>query len=323
MRCRRALRGAVSVAVALQLFAAVPSVALAKDTVAFTIKDVRVTESSGLARDLPANLYWTANDSGGTGTAYGVNAKGRVVGTLNFRAEPVDVEAVAVYKNRLYLGDIGDNDAKRDEVTVYAFNDARANGLTVGYRAYDFTYPDGAHDAETLLVSPRGRLLIVTKGKRGGIYRAPKVPSRTETNQLKRVGDAPALVTDGTFLPDGKQIALLGYTSVRVIDAKTYAKVATAKIPSQPQAESLAVSLDGQSLLVGSEGRRSKVYAMPVPGTATPTPSATAAADRQDTPDVDEDSGAGQKGRGTWLALGLAAFVAVVAGGVVGLVRKR
>lgn len=324
MRCSRALRRAGSLLAAAALMLAVPAVATAKDTVAFTIKDVRVVESSGLARDLPANLYWTANDSGSTGIAYGVNAKGKVVGSLNFRASPVDVEAVAVHENRLYLGDIGDNTADRSKITVYAFNDARANGLTVGYQAYDFRYPDGAHDAETLLVNPKGRLFIVTKGRKGGIYAAPKNPSRQSTNELERVGTAPALVTDGTFLPGGKQIALLSYTSVEVVDAKTYAKVAVAAIPKQKQAESLTVSLDGTSLLVGSEGKKSKVYAMAVPGNETPSPNPSATDDQGSDPDVDDsDADSGSSSRGTYLALGLAGVVALVAGGVVALVRRR
>ena len=46
--------------------------------------------------------------------------------------------------------------------------------------------------------------------------------------------------------------------------------MASAPIPDQPQAESLTLSLDERSLLVGSEGKKSKVYSMPVPSDATP-----------------------------------------------------
>jgi hypothetical protein len=327
MSVRRALQSSGAIVVALALCGLFPSIAAAKATVAFTIKDERVVESSGLARDTVAGLYWTVNDSGASGAAYGVQPNGKVRGSLNYLAQPEDVEAVAFHDDRLYLGDIGDNDEKRDFVRVYFFNHPRANGLTVDYRAYDFRYPNGSHDAETLLVNGKGRLFIVTKADKGGIYAAPKKPSRDGVNDLKRVGSAPAVITDGTFLPGDKQIALLSYDSVRVIDADTYKSVATAKIPRQPQAESITVSLDGQSLLVGSEGKKSKVYAMPVPGseTSTPTPTPSGAPDQSDPGDVpDEDAGpnAGQSNAGTFLAVGLAGFVAVVAGVVVALVRK-
>ena len=327
MSVRRALQSAGAIVVALALCGVFPSIAAAKATVAFTIKDERVIESSGLARDTVAGLYWTVNDSGASGAAYGVQPNGKVRGSLNYLAQPEDVEAVAFHDDRLYLGDIGDNDEKRDFVRVYFFNHPRANGLTVDYRAYDFRYPNGSHDAETLLVNGKGRLFIVTKADKGGIYAAPKKPSRDGVNDLKRVGSAPAVITDGTFLPGDKQIALLSYDSVRVIDADTYKTVATARIPRQPQAESMTVSLDAESLLVGSEGKRSKVYEMPVPGAKTPTPTPTPSdnpgqTDPGDVPDEDTEPSAGQSNAGTFLAVGLAGFVAIVAGVVVALVRK-
>ena len=302
---------------------------------AFAIKERRITESSGLAADPANGVYWTVNDSGDAGVVYGLEPDGSLRGTLNFRASPIDVEAVAVDGNRLYVADIGDNNASRDMVSVYFLTNPRASGLTVTYNSYDFRYPDGAHDAETLLVGPDGRLLIVTKGAKGGIYQAAQAPSRSGTNVLRRVGDAPALVTDGVFLPGGTQIALLTYGSVEVIDAASYAKVSSTPIPSQPQAESLAVSLDGTGLLVGSEGRNSRVYALPLPGSptdpsaqpsaeATPDPTATGAPDGDgEDADVEDEAAPSAGSRGTLLAVGLAAVVAVVAGVVVAVAGKR
>jgi hypothetical protein len=93
--CSRALRRVGILLLAGLFFAIIPGVAAAEDTVAFTIKDARITESSGLAVDSAGNIYWTVNDSGDRGVAYGLGLDGKVQGTLNFRAQPVDVEAVA------------------------------------------------------------------------------------------------------------------------------------------------------------------------------------------------------------------------------------
>jgi hypothetical protein len=321
MRLRRALRRVGLLLVGAALCMIVPGLAAAEDTVAFTIKDARITESSGLAVDPAGNIYWTVNDSGDRGVAYGIGLDGKVQGSLNFRAQPVDVEAVAVHEDRLYVGDIGDNNGRRSFVRVFYFNNPRANGLTVTYHAYDFRYPDGPQNAETLLVNDSGRLFIVTKGQDGAIYAAPRKPDRQGVNELKRVGAAPSEVTDGTFLPGGDKIALLTYSSVSVIDASTYEVLASSPIPHQPQAESLTQSLDEQSLLVGSEGKKSKVYAIPVPSAATPTP--TPSEEPQSETDVPDDrSDAIQNQKGTLLALGIAAFVALVAGTVVALVHK-
>jgi hypothetical protein len=241
------------------------------------------------------------------------------------------VEAVAVQGNRLYVADIGDNEALRRQVSVYFLTNPRPSGLTVTYNSFDFRYPDGAHDAETLLVDGSGRLTIVTKGARGGVYQAPAQPSRTGVNELRKVGDAPALVTDGVFLPGDRQIALLTYGSVVVLDASTYAQVSSTPIPRQPQAESLAVNLAGDGLLVGSEGRDSAVYALPLPegsaGSPSATPSPTASAETTAAAQTGQDDSADAaapdpRGRGTYLALGLAALVALVAGVVVAAVRR-
>jgi hypothetical protein len=301
--------------------AIVPGVAASEDTVAFTINDTRITESSGLAVDPGGSLYWTVNDSGDRGVAYGIGLDGTVQGTLNFRGKPKDVEAVAVYGDQLYVADIGDNTGQRSSVRVFSFTNPRANGLTVTYQAYDFRYPNGPHDAETLLVDESGRLFIVTKGRKAGIYEAPASPKRTGVNELEKVGSAPSNVTDGTFLPGGERIALLTDSSVQVIDANNYQVVVSAPIPEQPQAESLTLSLDQTSLLIGSEGKKSKVYSVPVPNDASPTPTPSDNSDGES--DVPENqANSWQSRRGTLLALGLAGFVALVAGTVVALVRK-
>ena len=159
----------------------------------------------------------------------------------------------------------------------------------MSYHAYSFRYPDGPHNAETLLVNDSGRLFIVTKGQEAAVYAAPSKPDRQGVNKLKKVGTAPSGVTDGTFLPSGDKIALLTYGSVVVIDASTYEVLASFPIPHQPKAGSLTLSLDEKSLLVGPKGKKSKVYTVPVPGEASPTPTPSASEDPGTDTDVPKD----------------------------------
>jgi len=292
---------------------------LAQATVAFTIKDGRILSLSGLARDVNAGLYWTANESGDRGVVYGLSTTGAVQGTLNYRTQPVDVEGLAVVGDTLYVGDIGDRTKSRSFVTVYRFDNPRATGLTVTYRSYDFEFSDGAKNAETLLVTDSGRILLVTAGKDSAIYAGPPQPSRQGVNRLRKVADAPPDITDGAFLPGGKQIALRSNTAAYVLDATSYETVASAELRTQPEGKSLAVSLDGESLLLGSQGRNAKVYSIPVPTKATPTPSAGPSQPLDG--EGEEPAGVGR--RGTMLALGLAALVAIVAGVVAGTIRDR
>ncbi|SDU80241.1 hypothetical protein SAMN04488544_0144 [Microlunatus sagamiharensis] len=322
MRRRAALRGTAAAAVALGLAVVFPVTAGAAGKVAFTIKDSRITENSGMARDTTNKVYWTVNDSGAPGVVYGVDSSGKVKGTLRFNAFPVDAEAVAWRKDRLYVGDIGDNDEKRKTIRVYYFDDPKPDNQVRTYRAYDFRYPDGAHDAETLLVTPAGVLYVATKEAQGGLYRAPEKPSRDGVNKLTRIKDVPATLTDGVILPGGKEIAYLTYGKLLVVNGTSGQVVASEDITDVAQAEALTLSLDGRSLLVGGEGKNTKVVSMAVPGAAaSPSPSASSDPGSDEDP---EDTAAVPvaRQRGTYLAVGLAGVVAVVAGVVVAVVRR-
>jgi len=317
-RVRRALSGFLVIMAAVLLIGLLPSTAVAQATIAFTIKDPRIVSPAGLAGDTNAELYWTANRTGDQSLIYGLTNSGTVTGTFNYRARPVDVAGLAMVGDTLYVGDIGDRNGSRNFVTVYLFDNPRASGLTVTYRAYDFRFPDGPRNAETLLVSEAGRILLVTKDNdQGTIYAGPRSSSPLGMNRLTRVGTAPANVTDGVFLPGSEQFVLRTNTAVYLMDAANYRTLATVELPSQPPGNAVAVGLDGESLLLGSTGRNAKVYSIPIPtepvtATATPSPE----------PEEEEDETA-LSGRGTLLAIGLAAVVAIVAGVVVGVIRDR
>ncbi|TDD12943.1 hypothetical protein E1218_35160, partial [Kribbella turkmenica] len=254
----------------------------------FTIRDERIEESSGLAKSQRfEGIYWTMNDSGDRARVFGIDTTGKVRMVLSFKAEVRDVEAVAVDRDgTIYIADIGDNKANRDRVEIYTIPEPdRLGDANVSYHRYDFTYPDGAHDAETLLVEPgTNQLYIVTKSTKGGaIYAAPPAPSRQGTNELTKLASAPAgAFTDGTFLPDGQRVVLRTMTGVTTVTwGESPALVATATV-SASQGESVAVGPSGDTVLVGSEGANSAVYQLPVPakkaaatppaGTATPKP---------------------------------------------------
>ena len=124
-------------------------------------------------------------------------------------------------------------------------------------------------------------------------------------------------------MPGGERIALLSYTAITVIDAKSYERVAKVATPKQRQPESMTVSLDDDTtLLVGSEGSRSKVYSLTAPGTETSTPTPSPEADPGDEPTEEPATASRLRNVGTVLALTIAGFVGVVAGLVVALVRR-
>ena len=128
-------------------------------------------EASGLvaSRVTPGRL-WSHNDSGKP-EIFALDAKGTVTGRVSLTGAALeDWEAMASAPcgndTCLYIGDIGDNDGKRREITLYRVPEpAKAAGTAQVDGVFRASYPDGAHDAETLLAAPDGTLYIVTKGR--------------------------------------------------------------------------------------------------------------------------------------------------------------
>jgi hypothetical protein len=242
----------------------------------FRLQDPSIDESSGLAVSLRhRGVVWTHNDGGTEARVFALDRNGRTRAIITLRGiDPFDPEALAPGRGAqgepvLFLADIGDNRQMRSDVSVFRFAEpARVADQAVAADWFRLRYPDGAHDAEALLVDPRdGRLWIATKDLlSGGLYRAPVRMSTQGPNLLERVAEVPGLVTDGAFLPDGRFV-LRSYVTAYVF--RSPGKVeAEAALPPQEQGESLAI--DSDALLVGSEGPGAPVYAVAVPRASAP-----------------------------------------------------
>jgi hypothetical protein len=198
-------------------------------TVTGTVASPEATELSGLvASRRHRGVLWAHNDSGDRPRVFGLRADGSVVANVAVTgAEAVDWEDLALGPlpgggDALYLADIGDNGAARPSVDVYRVPEP-APGTTATAPAVRFRlhYPDGAHDAETLLVDPRGGrgLTIVTKSftGRSGVYVARAPVAGGETT-LRRAGSldlgAGGAATAGSVSADGRIVAVRTYSTV-------------------------------------------------------------------------------------------------------------
>ena len=192
-----------------------------------------------------------------------------------------------------------------------------------------FSYPDGPHDTEAMLVDGDGRFTFVTKGPDGGvIFQAPATVSSSEPNPLTEVGEAPQYVTDGTVLADGRMI-LKSYVAVFQVDPATHEIVASAATPPLKQGESVTEPLAGRGLLIGTEGQDSEVLRVPVPTelgrVPTITPSASAPASPSTNPSGASTAQpqAGENGNQQLLLFGGAGLVLIAGAGVAVAVRFR
>ncbi|MYW67998.1 WD40 repeat domain-containing protein [Streptomyces sp. SID8379] len=276
----RSYLGAAGAAVVLALGAVVPAAAADSPSVGssgFTLQDPRITESSGLAASRAhPGIYWTHNDSDDGAFLFAVDGRtGKTVATITLTGvgAPRDVEAISVGPDgNLYVGDIGDNlGGKWDHVWIYKLPEPKKLvDQTVRATQYVVKYADGPRNAEALMVHPKtGRVYIIEKGEDGGgLYEGPSTLDPSATNTFRRIGDIDLWATDAAFSPDGEQLAVRGYfggVAYSWNDGKPK-RQGQLSVPMQPQGESVTYTLDGRTLLYGSEGRGSSVQPVEVEG---------------------------------------------------------
>lgn len=144
----------------------------------------RLHENSGLVQRQSGG-YWAIADSGSAPVLYAIDPQGVIVTSHRFKIpENIDWEDIASDReNRLFIGDIGDNHARRKELNVVEVELSEKGRPKVSAR-YRFRYPKAPaslvnnRDAEGL-VFLSGHLYLFTK-RRGDtasvIYRFTAAP---------------------------------------------------------------------------------------------------------------------------------------------------
>jgi hypothetical protein len=327
----------------------VPSVALGTVTapaataaddrqVVCRVDDDRLVEISGItwSRRHPGT-YWMLNDSGGGPYLYAVDgatcrtqARIRIAGIgardLEALATGVDPDGRPV----LWVGDIGDNLDSWPSVRLHAVREpARLVDQEVGSTTYEFTFPDGGTNAESILADPeRARVWVVTKGLASGdVWRVPLSTGRVTT--AVRVGDAGGLTTDAAMSPDGTRFVIRDYLRAQLyaapVSAAALENPTRISLPLQQLGEAVTFTADGTALLVASERER-ELWRVALPAPATPEPSASPSstaspgATAEPSPPATEAPAAGG-GTSPW-KLGLAGLAVAAAVGV-GIVAAR
>lgn len=255
------------------------------------IVDPDVTESSGLAASkCQPDVIWTHNDSGDDAFIYGISQTGAPLGTWRVPgAQNIDWEDIAEYKDKsgrcfIYIGEIGDNGLKMKEHVIYRVREPvvplgdpvsskKGASMTETPELLRFSYPDGAHNAETLMVDPKtGDIYIVTKRQSGsaGVYRLRPEFSGVRTHQAEKIADISVpsipngLVTGGDISPDGQRMILCDYVSgyeyklpigSGQFDDIWKQQPEIVDLGNRPVGEAVCYSADGNSIYATSEGK--------------------------------------------------------------------
>ncbi|WP_436531201.1 hypothetical protein [Actinoplanes sp. HUAS TT8] len=265
------------------------------------IDDKRLDELSGLVAT--ADGYVTVNDGADEAShrkIFYLTKNCSVRRTVSYPSRPRDTEDLQLGRDgTLWVGDIGDNGASRDTIALWKLAPGSSKpGL------FRLSYPDGAHNAEALLIAPDGTPIIVTKTPgAAGIYVLSGPLKASGTTKLKLAGSVSVpitatsnpfsfagrlVITGAATSPDGSRVVLRTYadafeydvTGGDVVAALTSGTPRQIPLPDEPQGESVAYTVDGTALLTVSEGSKPSLlrYPLPSPPTSTSSPSAAAPA---------------------------------------------
>lgn len=266
----------------------VPGVVIPKEvTETFTdrmergiVEDTLINEASGLvASQNNAQTLWTHNDSGDDARLFLIGMKdGSNQG--EFQLEGIqnrDWEDIALGvdprdgKNYVYVAEIGDNEAKYDTKYIYRFPEPTISSNTPmrevipkeQIETITFQYPDGARDAEALLIDENGDIYVISKREAEvGIYRASYPVSTSETITLKKLGTLPVtsvvagdVSSAGVLLKTYTDIYLWEKTAAGVSIEELLTQNSPVKLPytREVQGESIAWDTDGKGYFTLSE----------------------------------------------------------------------
>lgn len=255
------------------------------------LQDKRINESSGLARSLrEPGVFWTHNDSASDPCVYAIDqngktrAKVRLLNAVNFDWEDIASANSQDGTPQLYVADIGDNLFMRASIQVYQIPEpvlpksADKEVLSAEPQIWHGQYPDGHHNAETLLVHPHTRrIYIVTKSEQeeSAVYAFPEKLTADRPMKLEKIADLrfpqrqfigkrphdACQTTAGSFSADGSRLAISTYSFIYEWRIKSDESLVEAlkkptrliEIPLIPQLEAICYDADGKTLWFTSE----------------------------------------------------------------------
>ena len=252
------------------------------------LQDSRLNEVSGLVVSSKSDdLIWVHNDSGDEGRIFLINKKGATQAVYIFADQVIDCEAIAIGSSanglkEIFVGDIGDNDNERDFISIYKFPEPNINTksnkeiIIKKVEELKFKYPDGARDAECLMIDPIDqKIYIVSKRENTvGVYSAPLnskagklITLKKETTLFFNAPKSAKWITDGSISLDGKSIMIKSYINIYYWERRgkeTLAQCFKQKLiglpyDPEPQGEALGFTHDAKRYYSISEGKYAEI----------------------------------------------------------------
>jgi hypothetical protein len=195
-------------------------------------------------------------------------------------ASALDIEDIAVGRcpagTCVYLADLGNNVTPRTEFQIFRVPEPAmvANGTLTAERLV-FTYPDGPHNAESLMIDPgTGALYVITKvaaGARSAAYRLPAFGSGGAATKvadlpIPAAGDQPATAADahpcgaGFILRTNNTAYELRIPVGTPFEEAFKAQPMMVPVGNEMQGEGISYRPDGRGYYTTSEGARPPIH---------------------------------------------------------------
>ena len=191
-----------------------------------------VAEASGLSNSkLHPEFFIWSNDSGSSETLFASKADGKIVRSVNLQNFPnYDYEALSIapcpqnkIESCIFVADIGDNREVRSEYRIGIFKEADfwTETSISPVHVVKYLYPHGNSNAESLIVTPEGQMIIFSKHMSGvsrilslDIEGKVKELGTLDMKELAGLESWGALITDAAISPDGQKVLLLTYSDI-------------------------------------------------------------------------------------------------------------
>jgi hypothetical protein len=178
----------------------------------------------------------------------------------------------------LFAGDIGDNGATRPEIVVYrvleppvSVDQSPVTMELSGVERITLRYPDGARDAETLIVDPlNGDIYVISKREdHSRVYVAPYPQPTTSPATMQLKGELPwGWTTGGGVSPSGAEVIVRGYSSASIWQRPEGGALWEAFLETEcpvslmpePQGEAIGFAADGDAYYTISESLFQPIY---------------------------------------------------------------
>lgn len=241
-----------------------------------------IPEASGIADSKTINEHlWVIEDSGNPPRLFLLKHEGFVTDSLLLEgATNRDWEDIAVGKGPqdnltyLYIADIGDNNLQYPSYTIYRAPEPKNFNVNITvYDKIEFTYPDGSHDAEALLIDDKTKdIYIITKRDASSkVYKIPYPQDVSNMNQAVFVSDLTfSGVVSASMNFNGREMIVKTYTDLYYYSRTPMEglDVTLAKMPT----DTLAYQLEPQGEAVGFANNNSGFFTLSEKGLSDQAP---------------------------------------------------